>query len=125
MALMLLILTIPVAGALADTPAVPDIDLDTAGNAAGETRATLTPRLQEGQRLLTQIDTLHTHLAAQAQRALDQADAAPTLDERRQRETLYRDINAKLADLQTARDEIQRQLDTLAEQLKSLDATDR
>ncbi|WP_295399545.1 hypothetical protein [uncultured Thiocystis sp.] len=71
---------------------------------------------QAVRQLLTTLDQLETHLAGMAQRALDQADAAPTLDERRRYERLYSETSLRLGELKATRADLQRQLDRLEPQ---------
>ncbi|WP_041447096.1 hypothetical protein [Thiocystis violascens] len=69
--------------------------------------------LQSVRQLLTTLDQLETNLAGVAQRALDQADAAPTLDERRRYERLYSETSRRLGELKATRADLQRQIDRL------------
>ncbi|MBK5965179.1 hypothetical protein CCR95_14045 [Thiocystis minor] len=76
-------------------------------------QAVVADSLQAVRQLLTTLDQLETNLAGVAQRALDQADAAPTLDERRRYERLYSETSLRLGELKATRADLQRQLDRL------------
>ena len=82
-------------------------------------RAVLEARVREVRELLTTLDGLQTHLAGLAETALNHADAAPTLDERRRYERLYTETSARLGELQATRAEIERQLGVLETQLET------
>jgi hypothetical protein len=82
-------------------------------------RAILEARVREVRELLTTLDGLQAHLTGLAETALDHADAAPTLDERRRHERLYTEASARLGELQATRAEIERQIDLLETQLEA------
>jgi chromosome segregation ATPase len=82
-------------------------------------RAVLEARVREVRELLTTLDGLQAHLTGLAETALDHADAAPTLDERRRYERLYTETSARLGELQATRAEIERQIDLLETQLEA------
>ncbi|TCT23771.1 hypothetical protein [Thiobaca trueperi] len=88
-----------------------------AASVTADEQAILAARLQEVRQLLTTLDGLETHLTSVAQRALDQSDAAPTLDERRRYEQLYTETSARLGELRITRRNMQDQLDRLDAQL--------
>ena len=76
-------------------------------------QAVVADSFQAVRQLLTTLDQLESNLAGVAQRALDQADAAPTLDERRRYERLYSETSMRLGELKATRADLQRQLDRL------------
>jgi hypothetical protein len=82
-------------------------------------RAILEARVRAVRELLTTLDGLQAHLAGLAETALNHADAAPTLDERRRYERLYTETSARLGELQATRAEIERQIDLLETQLET------
>lgn len=53
--------------------------------------------------LIEQLDRLDRDLQRLAEQALDNADQAPTADERRRYERLYEDTSARLAELRAVR----------------------
>jgi vacuolar-type H+-ATPase subunit I/STV1 len=79
-------------------------------------RAVVADSLQAARQLLTTLDQLETNLAGVAQRALDQADAATTLDARRRYERLYSETSIRLGELKATRADLQRQIDYLEPQ---------
>lgn len=83
----------------------------------GSDRAALQARLDDIQRLLTRLDDLETQLIAQAEQALDRADAAQNHDERARQERLYGEIGARIAELRTTRRDIAHQLQVLEQTL--------
>lgn len=97
----------PVASASTTPPAI-DI---------GSDRAALKARLDDIQRLLTRLDDLETQLIAQAEQALDRADAAQNHDERARQERLYGEIGVRIAELRATRRDIARQLQVLEQTL--------
>ena len=82
-------------------------------------RAALTERLREVRMLLERITALEAQLAAQAQQALDRADAARNHDERARQERLYGELGARLGELGSARHDIERQLQALERELEA------
>ena len=83
----------------------------------GSDRAALQSRLDDIQRLLTRLDDLETQLIAQAEQALDRADAAQSHDERARQERLYGEIGARIAELRATRRDIAHQLQVLEQTL--------
>lgn len=81
-------------------------------------RAILETRVREVRELLSTLGGLQAHLAGLAETALNHADAAPTLDERRRYERLYTETSARLGELQATRAEIERQIEVLETQLE-------
>lgn len=97
----------PAASASTAPPAI-DISSD---------RTALQARLDDIQRLLTRLDDLETQLIAQAEQALDRADAAQNHDERARQERLYGEIGARIAELRATRRDIAHQLQVLEQTL--------
>lgn len=82
--------------------------------------ALLEARIRDARALLASLETLEKRLAALAHKALDDADAAPTPDERRRYEQLYTETSARLGELQATRAELQTQLGRLESQRGAL-----
>ncbi|MTW22563.1 hypothetical protein [Allochromatium palmeri] len=80
-------------------------------------RDTLKAQLDDIQRLLSRLDDLETQLIAQAQQALDRADAAQNHDERARQERLYGEIGARIGELRATRRDIAQQLQVLEQTL--------
>ena len=104
----------------ADT--APGSDSEPASSAAPAThadleRAALRARLDDIRRLLSRLDDLETQLIAQAEQALDRADAARSHDERARQERLYGEIGARIAELRATRRDIAHQLQALEQAL--------
>lgn len=100
----------PPESAASASTAPPAIDI-------GSDRAALQSRLDDIQRLLTRLDDLETQLIAQAEQALDRADAAQNHDERARQERLYGEIGARIAELRATRRDIAHQLQVLEQTL--------
>ncbi len=118
--LLALMLAASASGLLAADAPAPATPVAPLGEAAGAP-ADLAESLQATRQLLATLADLETHLAGVAQRALDQADAAPTLDERRRYEHLYHETSARLGELKATRADIQRQLERLESQSEATD----
>lgn len=82
--------------------------------------ALLEARIRDARALLASLETLEKRLAALAHKALDDADAAPTPDERRRYEQLYTETSARLGELQATRADLQTQLGRLESQRDAL-----
>ena len=100
----------PTAASASASTTPPAIDI-------GSDRAALQSRLDDIQRLLTRLDDLETQLIAQAEQALDRADAAQSHDERARQERLYGEIGARIAELRATRRDIAHQLQVLEQTL--------
>ena len=104
----------------ADTPATADT---TPGSGSEPTthsdpeRAAFQTRLDDIRRLLGRLDDLEAQLIAQAEQALDRADAARSHDERARQERLYGEIGARIAELRATRRDIAHQLQVLEQTL--------
>lgn len=85
-----------------------------------EAEVLLDAQIQDAHALLVSLEGLETHLTALAQKALDDADAAPTPDERRRYEQLYTETSARLGELQATRAALQGQLERLETQRETL-----
>ena len=80
-------------------------------------RAAFQARLDDIRRLLGRLDDLESQLIAQAEQALDRADAARSHDERARQERLYGEIGARIAELRATRRDIAHQLQVLEQTL--------
>jgi len=80
-------------------------------------RAAFQARLDDIRRLLGRLDDLESQLIAQAEQALDRADAARSHDERARQERLYGEIGARIAELRATRRDIAHQLQALEQAL--------
>lgn len=77
-------------------------------------------RIKELKELMASMDNLRANLAKMAEKALNDADLAPTLTERRRYEQLYTETNTRIGELQTTRAEIARLLGELETRLETL-----
>lgn len=77
-------------------------------------------RIKELRELMASMDGLRANLTKMAEKALNDADMAPTLAERRRYEQLYTETNARIGELQTTRAEIVRLLGELETRLETL-----
>lgn len=77
-------------------------------------------RIKELRELMASIDSLRANLAKMAEKALSDADMAPTLTERRRYEQLYTETNTRIGELQTTRAEIARLIGELETRLEAL-----
>jgi len=76
--------------------------------------------IQELKELMASMDNLRTNLTKMAEKALNDADMAPTLTERHRYEQLYTETNTRIGELQTTRAEIVRLLGELETRLETL-----
>lgn len=87
---------------------------------SGADPTTLSSALQAAEALWQSLGELRERLLGNAERALEQADQAASLDERQRQEALYHQLSDRLADLDQARAELKIQLELLRRQLDTL-----
>ena len=123
LALAVVCLFAPSAPALAETAdstdgAAPPVGAESDNADANE--QLIQARIKELRELMASMDSLRTNLTKMAEKALNDADMAPTLTERRRYEQLYTETNTRIGELQTTRAEIVRLLGELETRLETL-----
>jgi len=77
-------------------------------------------RIKDLRDLLTTMERLRANLVKAAEKALNDADAAPSLTERRRYEQLYTETSARLGELEVTHAELVRLLSELETRMKAL-----
>lgn len=80
----------------------------------------LESRIKELRELQTSIDSVRTNLISMAEKAQNDADAAPNLTERRRYEQLYTEVSSRLGELDNNRADLIRLLGELENRLEIL-----
>ncbi|MBK1648343.1 hypothetical protein [Rhabdochromatium marinum] len=102
------------------TPAAAAPPLSSSDQVSSPDQAQLVSALHAAEALWQSLGEMRDRLLGNAERALDQADRATTLDERQRQEALYRQLSDRLVELDHTRTELKTQLERLRQQLNAV-----